>query len=370
MRYRRMPIEIESPEQFGYDRIKYNLAESSVTDASFSSLGVHLESLILAYGDHYGKPELRALIASDSQHLEPDHVLVTVGAASALFIVNTVLLEPGDHAVIAFPNYATNLETPRAIGANLERLELRFEDGYRLDLDRLERMIRPETKLVSLTNPHNPTGVVIPEADLRRLLEIIETKGCRLLFDETYRDMTFGPLAPLAADLSPNAISISSLSKTYGWPGLRLGWLISRDANLMESFLAAKEQIFISASLVDEEIAHQGLLRKSEHLERIQAHIRTNFAAKKAWMHAQPELEWVEPGGGVVCFPRIKPSLPVDLDRFYRILNDEFGTFVGPGHWFDCDRRHMRIGYGWPDLETLNAGLANISLAVRAAMCD
>ena len=370
MRYRRMPIEIESPEQFGYDRIKYNLAESSVTDAKLSSLGVNLEGLLLAYGDHLGKPELRALIASEGERLGPQHVLVTVGAASALFIVSTALLGPGDHAIVAFPNYATNLETPRAIGANVERLELRFEDGYRLDLDRLERMIRPETKLVSLTNPHNPTGVVIPEADLRRLVGIVEAKGCRLLFDETYRDMAFGPLAPLAADLSERAISVSSLSKTYGWPGLRLGWLICRDAELFETFLAAKEQIFISTSLVDEEIAHQALSRKAAHLERVRAHIRTNFAATKAWMQSQSELEWVEPGGGVVCFPRLKPSLPFDVDRFHALLNDEYGTFVGPGHWFDCDRRHMRIGYGWPDLETLKTGLENITRAARAAIRD
>jgi aspartate/methionine/tyrosine aminotransferase len=369
VQYRRLPIEVESPEQFGYDRIRFNLAESSVTDATFDSLGVDLGRLTLAYGDHLGKPELRALLASEGTQLSADNVLLTVGAASALFIVNTVLLQPGSHAIIAFPNYATNLETPRAIGANVERLELRFDDRYRVDVERLERMIRPETKLVSLTSPHNPTGATISEHDLRRLLKVIEAKGCHLLLDETYRDMAFGPMPPLAADLSPNAISVSSLSKTYGLPGLRLGWLMCRDSQLFETMLAAKEQIFISTSLVDEEIAYQALLRKAEHLDRIRSHIRTNFQVTRDWMRSQSELEWIEPRGGVVCFPRIRSDLPVDIDRFYRTLNNDLGTFVGPGHWFDSDRRHMRVGYGWPERQALERGLSGITDAARASIC-
>src|SRR6185369_2891217 len=140
---------------------------------------------------------------------------------------------------------------------------------------------------------------MITEAYLTRLISAIEAKGCHLLFDETYREMSFGAILPPAAALSPNVISVSSLSKTYGLPGIRMGWLICRDKQLMQTFLAAKEQIFISNSVVDEEIAYRFLQHKAEHLGRINAHIQTNFGVVKQWITAQEDMEWVEPQGGV-----------------------------------------------------------------------
>lgn len=367
MRYRRMPIEVESPEQLGYSTIDCNLAESSVTDGILGPLGINLESLVLMYGDHYGNPELRDLIAAEGPGLARDHVLVTVGAAAALFIVSTSLLNAGDRLLVAFPNYATNIETPRQIGCEMEYYPLTFENGFRIDVDDIAARITPETKLVSLTCPHNPTGSTLSEADLRRLIEVVERKGCYLLFDETYREMSFGALLPPAASLSPRVISVSSLSKTYGLPGIRMGWLLCRDAALMETFLAAKEQIFISNSVVDEEIAAQFLRHKAAHLQRIRAHIDANFAVIKSWMAVQDDLEWVEPQGGVVCFPRIRPDAGVDVEKFYQLLNTVYKTLVGPGHWFESSRAHMRIGYGWPSKDELTRGLDHITQALRAA---
>ena len=117
------------------------------------------------YGDHLGRPGLRAGIAAGGSRPDPDDVLVTPGAAAALFIISTTLLRPGDHLVVARPNYATNLETPRAIGADISYLDLRYEDGWAVDPDRIAAMLTPRTKLVSLTNPHNPTGQVMPGGD-------------------------------------------------------------------------------------------------------------------------------------------------------------------------------------------------------------
>ena len=132
-----MPIEVESPEELGYGTIANNLAESSFSDQRLADLGVDgdVGDLLLQYGDHRGLPELRELIAGTE--LDPGDLLVTAGAAAALFIVATSLLQPGDHALIVRPNYATNVETPRAIGADAEFLDLRFEDGWRLDPDRV-----------------------------------------------------------------------------------------------------------------------------------------------------------------------------------------------------------------------------------------
>src|SRR4051794_15406984 len=187
-----MPIEIESPEELGYDAIAHNLSESSFSDMSLRDHGIDadLGDLVLQYGDHRGLPRLRELVAADGAPVGPDDVIVTAGAAAALFVVATALLGEGEHAVVLSPNYATNLETPFALGAELEPLELRFEDAWRLDPERIEAALRPETRLVSLTYPHNPTGAMISRDELEAVVEIVERHDtARLLVDETYRDL-------------------------------------------------------------------------------------------------------------------------------------------------------------------------------------
>lgn len=368
MRYRRMPIEEESPEQLGYGRIRHNLAESSVSDASLGDLGADLGGLVLQYGDHLGLPDLRGAIAADGSGVAADDVLVTPGAVAALFIVHTTLLEAGSHAIVARPNYATNVETPRAIGAAVEFLDLSYEDGWAIDPDRIAAMLRPETRLVSLTTPHNPTGSTLTRETLDAVIALVEGHGtAHLLVDETYREMTFGEALPVAASLSPRVISVSSLSKSYGLPGIRVGWLVARDRDLFARLLAAKEQILISGSLVDETIALAALRRRPTWLPAIRSRIDEAFGITAVWLDGHPRLEWVPPRGGVVGFPRIRPEIEVDVDRFYEVLFEQHGTIVGPGHWFEQSRRHFRLGYGWPTLDELRGGLAAIDAALDEA---
>ena len=151
-----MPIEVESPEELGYDTITNNLSESSVADRRLRDLGLDLDldELVLCYGDHLGDPVLREAVAAGGPGLSPEHVLVTPGAATALFCVATSLLDRGDHAIVVRTNYATNIETPRAIGADLDLVDLRYDDGWSLDLDELASRIRPgSTRLISVTPP-------------------------------------------------------------------------------------------------------------------------------------------------------------------------------------------------------------------------
>lgn len=360
MKYLRMPIEIESPEQMGYGTIKFNLTESSFRDAHFSELGLNLQDLVLCYGDHRGHVQLRGLLAQDFG-MRADDVLLTVGAASALFIIATSLLQAGDRLLVVRPNYATNIETPRAIGAQIDFFDLTFEHGFRIDIDQFAAQIKPDTRLVSITTPHNPTGVMLTENELRRLVEITAEKGCLLLVDETYRDMAYGALPPLAASLAPHVISVASLSKTYGLPGIRLGWLVCQSAVLMQIFLAAKEQIFICGSMLDEEVAWQYLKKRDRFLPAIRTKIAENHDIVLQWLAGETRIECVHPQGGVVCFPRIKKSAGIDIENFYRVLNETYQTFVGPGHWFEQDRAFMRIGFGWPSTAELKQGLENIS---------
>lgn len=372
-----MPIEVESPEQLGYDTITNNLSESSVADRRLSDLGVTLsgpsggaalDELLLCYGDHLGDPVLRDAVAAGGAGLHADDVIVTPGAAAALFATATSLLDPGDHVVVVRTNYATNLETPRAIGADLEVVDLSFADGWRLDIDRVAALVRPgTTRLISVTCPHNPTGTMLDLASLHALVELAESSGAVLLVDETYRALTHTSPLPMAATLSPRAISVSSMSKAFGLPGLRVGWAVCRDPQLAETLLAAKEQMVICGATIDEAIAGRVLSDRERVLTPILADVRARLDIVRGWMAGQAVFEWVEPVGGVVGLVRFRAEIACDTARFYDRLLAEYGTYVGPGHWFEVDDRYFRLGFGWPTSAELRAGLDALSSAAADA---
>lgn len=360
-----MPIEVESPEEYGYARIRYNLSESSVSDRKLSDLGLTIPDLTLLYGEHRGRERLRALIAAQGSGIGADDVLITTGAAGALFIISTALLGAQDHLIVVRPNYATNIETPRAIGCATTHIELSFDEGFRIDFDRVASSFTPATKMLSVTYPHNPTGVVYAEAELRRLTELARRNGCVLLVDETYRDLSYDGALPLAASLGDNVISVASLSKAYGVPGIRLGWIVTTNAKLLETFLAAKEQISICGSVIDEWIGEQIMERRIAILEPVLAEMRRRRQLVGDWIAQEERLEWVPPAGGVVCFPRMREAPAGGMEAFYRRLLDVHGTYVGPGHWFEMPDTYFRLGYGWPTASELEAGLEGISRALR-----
>ena len=280
-----MPIEVESPEEMGYGNIKYNLAESSVRDRKISDINANLNNLVLNYGDHRGMPDLRSLICENSHQIDSRHVLVTQAAAMALFVVHTSLLKAEDHLIVIRPNYATNIETPRAIGCEISYLDLTFETGYMIDIEVLKSLVKSNTKLISITTPHNPTGTVIPDNTIDEIIKIADENNCLLLIDETYRELNFQTkLSPYFAEKSNRLISVSSLSKAYGFPGIRLGWIINKDAGLMNLFLAAKEQIIICNSVVDEYLALQILKNKHIYLKASHATLNSNFFIVKNWI--------------------------------------------------------------------------------------
>lgn len=372
-----MPIEVESPEEYGYEKIKNNLSESSVTDATLESLGLNIPNLTLLYNEHRGNRALRQLIASDAR-VSCDDVLITSGAAGALFIIATSQLggngnhnpagseaSPDSHLVVVRPNYATNLETPKAIGCEITFINVTFEAEFQPDMTEIEAAIRPNTKLVSVTCPHNPTGTTMSADALRCLVALTKRHSVLLLVDETYRDISYTPKLPVAASLEDHVISVCSLSKSFGIPGIRVGWIITRNKQLQETFLAAKEQISISGSVIDEWIAEQVLSRRDSILGKTQKEMNERLALVEAWINQEEFLEWVKPTGGVVCFPRMKKEPVGGLVNFYNTLLGVYGTYVGPGHWFGLSDKYFRLGYGWPTRAQLQAGMEAISQALR-----
>jgi aspartate/methionine/tyrosine aminotransferase len=183
--------------------------------------------------------------------------------------------------------------------------------------------------------------------------------------DETYRNTCFETPYPIVATQSKKVISVSSLSKAYGLPGLRIGWLISQDEDLMERFLAAKEMIYISNSALDEEVAYQFLIQKEKFESKINERSLENYKLLCKWLEQEVRLECILPKGGVVCFPRFKNSDSINLDKFYLTLMQKYKTMVGPGHWFAMSDSYFRLGFGWVDPITFNNGLENLSKAMH-----
>jgi aspartate/methionine/tyrosine aminotransferase len=364
MHYKRMPIEKESPEEIGYDNIEFNLAESSVTDLRFDDLNISLNDLKLEYIGHRGKKAFRELIVKDFSNLSAKNVLLTNGAAGALFIINTSLLNKEDHSIVVRPNYATNIKVPETIGCKISYIDLKFENDWQLESSSIANAITSATKLVSITTPHNPTGMVMDANVLNELIDLAEERNIYLLVDETYRDTCFKTPYPIAASKSKNVITVSSLSKAYGLPGLRTGWLITQDEMLMEQFLAAKEMMYISNSAIDEEVAYQFYLQKEKSSKAINEKAMRNFELLKQWLQQEKRLECILPQGGVVCFPRFKTDVAVDTNNFHQTLLHDYKTMVGPGHWFEMPDIYMRIGFGWSNAATFEQGLKNISAAI------
>jgi aspartate/methionine/tyrosine aminotransferase len=362
MKYKRMPIEAESPEELGYGTIECNLAESSVSDTNFKDLKFNIKDIPLCYGDHKGLPALRELLAAD-YNMKPEHIILVPGAAAGLFIVSTALLNKQSQLLVERPNYATNIETPRLLECEINFIDLHFEEQYQLDLYKLSTMAKSKPTLISITTPHNPTGSALSEEELLKVIELARKHNSYLLVDETYRDLSFNTPPPLAASLSDRVISVSSVSKAYGLPGIRMGWIACKNKRLLELFLAAKEQIFICNSLLDEHVALHYLQNKTKFFTPILKHIKKNFATLEKHMSKSKNLEWVKPKGGVVCYPRIIPK--INYNQFYETLYNEHKTLVGAGHWFETDKKYMRIGFGWPTNEQLKQGLANIETTIN-----
>ena len=195
---------------------------------------------------------------------------------------------------------------------------------------------------------------------MREVLRLIESSNAYLLSDETYRELSFEKPPPPAAVLSDRAISITTMSKVYGLPGVRIGW-VAGPKHLIESVRAIREQITICNNAIGEAIARSVLENKENFLENIRLHIRTNFETLKHWMNKQDHLEWIEPKGGVVAFPRLRNA--ESTEELCRMLVTKYRTFTIPGHCFDMNQ-HLRIGFGGSSDE-LEQGLMKIEASCR-----
>ncbi len=264
------------------------------------------DELRLGYTETRGLPALREAIAGTYDRLGADDVLCFGGADEALYLAMQVLLDPGDHAVVLTPNYQAAETVPLSI-CDVTGVPLRAEDGWALDLDAIRAALRPNTRLVSVSFPNNPTGAVPDPATWAGLARLCDERGIRLFSDEVYRGIELDPARTLeqAADLSENALSLNVMSKAYGQPGLRIGWIACRDRGLLGRLERAKHYTTICNSGPSEILALIALHARTEILRRNRDIVAGNVPIFDAFFAEFPDLfSWAPPQGGCVCYPR------------------------------------------------------------------
>jgi aspartate/methionine/tyrosine aminotransferase len=264
------------------------------------------ESLTLGYTETYGLPALREEIAATYTGLSAQDVICFAGAEEGLVLAMQVLLAPEDHAVVVTPNYQAAETVPLSI-CEVTGVALRPDAGWALDLDELIAALRPTTRVVSVSFPNNPTGAVPDPDTWLRLVELCQERGIRLFCDEVYRGLEQPARTALAqaAELSPTAISLNVMSKAYGLPGLRIGWIACRDRSVLDRLERAKHYTTICNSAPSEILALIGLRARSAILARNRSIVAANLPVFDAFFGRYPQLfEWEHPQGGCVAYPR------------------------------------------------------------------
>jgi len=323
---------------------RINISESGILPIDFSWFDADLSGLKLNYSHMLGDLELRELIARDYSGLSLDQILVTTGCIEANFVAFASLVQPGDHIIVEHPNYQQLYEVPRALGGRVELLRLRYENNYKLNVDELNEMITPKTKLIVISHPNNPTGSVITLETLKSIIEIVEDNDIYLLSDEIYRELSFAhkPLPP-AATLSDSAISNSSMSKLHGLPGLRIGWMVA-DKAIINIAKEIRSYTTICDSTLSEHLSKLALKRKEELVARAEKIAKTNLEMMRKWVGTREDVDWVPPEGSLVTFPRFYRN--VTSTELCKLLVENYKVFVVPGKCFDIEN-HFRIGFGW-----------------------
>jgi aspartate/methionine/tyrosine aminotransferase len=320
------------------------------------------DGLRLGYTESTGHPQLRREIAALYDSIEPDDVLVFAGAEEAIFCLLSTSLQEGNHAIVTWPGYQSLYEVARAAGAHVSLQALREEDGWSLDVDRLIRSFRPETRMVVVNAPHNPTGMLPSEADWRRLAGACAEAGIRLVADEVYRFLEHDGAAtlPAGADLDERAISIGVMSKSFALAGLRIGWLATRDRAVLERCARLKDYTTICSSAPSEVLALIGLRARERVLGRSREIVAANLASLDDFFERHADaLTWVRPRGGSTAFPRLVPDGPAgpSADRFAARLVEATGVLLLPSTQFGFGDSHVRIGLGRTDLPEAVAAL-------------
>ena len=362
-----MKIKVFGVEQWMNEwetKCAYNVAETCVESITVKELlqmaGVTPEQMTqdlmskkLTYGWIEGSTKVRELIAGLYQKQSAANVVTTHGCIGANMLIHETLVEPGDHVISVIPTYQQHYSIPESFGANIETLRLKPENGFLPDLDELRAMVKPETKLICINNPNNPTGALMNEAMLREICDIAKSVDAWLLCDEVYRGLTQEDEYSLSvADLYEKGISTGSMSKVFSLAGLRFGW-IAAPKELISAVLYHRDYNTISVGMLDEYFAELALQAKDKILARNRAIIHENLQILDDWVKNTPRVSYVKPKAGTTAFVKIDTKL--SSHEFCERLVKEKGVMFTPGSALHTEG-FVRIGFA-NNKEVLKKGL-------------
>lgn len=307
------------------------------------------EGLRLGYTEYPGHPLLREMIAVMYSGIEAEDTLVVV-PEEGIFLLMHALLEPGDHVICTFPGYQSLYEVAKSIGCYVSTWKPDEERGWNFDLEKLEEKMRANTKLVVVNFPHNPTGYLPLKDDFEAIVNLVKERGVYLLSDEMYRflEIDEGETLPAACEMYERSFSLSGLSKAFGLPGLRIGWLASQESKVLEKVNELKDYTTICSSAPSEILAIIALQVKSEIIRKQYDRLCRNVKTLDVFFDEYQDcFRWNPPKGGSICFPRM--LVVEDTSTFCEELVKATGILVLPSRQFQFGTRHIRVGFGRED---------------------
>ncbi|HEV3470957.1 MAG TPA: aminotransferase class I/II-fold pyridoxal phosphate-dependent enzyme [Pyrinomonadaceae bacterium] len=336
---------------------RYNLASSGLKNYPLAELPAKLEDLELSGPGGYGYEPLQAALAAKCQ-VAPECVVAATGTSMANHLVMAALLEPGDEVLVERPAYEPLVAVAQYLGAKVRRFARTFEAGFSVDPELLGRSASARTRLIVLTNLHNPSGALADEGTLRRVREVARGVGARVLVDEVYLEALFDEAPRSAFHLGEEFIVTSSLTKVYGLGGLRCGWVLARP-ELAERLWHLNDLFGVIPAHPAERLSCVAL----EHLAQVAARARrlleTNGQLLNAFFASRDDLDWLPHRFGTVSFPRLKKG---SADELCVLLAEKYETSVVPGRFFEMPR-HFRVGLGG-DAGTFREGLDRLGRAL------
>jgi aspartate/methionine/tyrosine aminotransferase len=339
-----------------FSTARFNLASSGLTSVPMAEFPLRVDELEITAGG-YGYGPLLERIARHTG--APVECIVTAeGTSMANHLAMAALLGLGDEVVIEQPTYGLLLDVAHYLGAHVKRVARNFENNFVISLPDMEEAITAATRLVVLTNLHNPSSALIPVETLRAIGEMAERVGARVLVDEVYLEMLFETAPPSSFSLGENFVVTNSLTKTYGLSGLRCGWILAA-SEVTRRVWRLNDLFAATAAHPAERMSVMAFDHLLQFRARARALLTTNRALLNAFLDARSDLECVRPPAGSVVFPRLLKGEP---DAFFKLLREKYETSVVPGAFFESPR-HFRLGIGG-ETTMLQAGLEKLGAAL------
>lgn len=317
------------------------------------------EKLALGYTDSWGHPLLRQAISEIYQNIDAAQVLLAV-PEEGIFLLMNALLAPGDHIICMVPGYQSLYEVAQSIGCEVSAWQPIEEQGWHFDVTQLETLLKPNTRLIVINFPHNPTGYVPSRDDFEELIKFARQHNLYIFSDEMYRFLEIDPntILPAACELYDQAFSLFGLSKSFGLPGLRIGWIVSKNQAILGRISRLKDYTTICASAPSEILAIIAVRQRQHIIAKQLTRIRRNLTVLDKFFAEYTDcINWQRPRGGSICFPRL--LIPQNADEFCKDLVHDAQIMLVPSNLFKFGSQHVRIGFGRENLPTVLARFAD-----------